>query len=168
MGNPIRVTVALDENTYELLRKLTDRSQSETVRRALKFYHEFREFERVGDKLKTYVELLASGEHVILDIDHLVAFLKLVKDSEEFWEMHKEIARAHAEEFRDMSVGDILKRLEACNLLHVLAAKDEFTVVVDNELLRDFVKVMLEEMLSERGYEICSSVTKIRIKPRKS
>ena len=43
MPNPTRVTVALDKYTADLLEKISkdaDISQSETIRRALKFYNE--------------------------------------------------------------------------------------------------------------------------------
>lgn len=81
MKNPIRVTVALDE----------ERSQSETARRALKFYYEFRELERYErEKIVTYVEMLSEG--VILDIDYWVTFLKFIDShpkSERFWDIQR-------------------------------------------------------------------------------
>ena len=41
--NPIRVTVALDDESYGIFNKLKESfgSQSETIRKALKFYYEF-------------------------------------------------------------------------------------------------------------------------------
>ncbi len=58
MREPIRVTVALDEESYKIFNKLKERigSQSETVRRALKFYNEYKELENYGKgKIMTYV-----------------------------------------------------------------------------------------------------------------
>ncbi len=47
MKNPIRTTIAFDEETAEIFEKLKEEKlfQSEIVRNALKFYHLFREFE---------------------------------------------------------------------------------------------------------------------------
>jgi metal-responsive CopG/Arc/MetJ family transcriptional regulator len=75
MTNPTRITVAFDKQTAELLEKIsTDSqvSQSEVMRRALKFYNENRPLEDPATKKKiaSYMDLLLSGEHVILDVDH--------------------------------------------------------------------------------------------------
>ncbi len=123
MKNPIRTTVAFDEETAKILEELRDSglSQSKIVRRALKLYYTFKDLESHEiEKLRTYFEMLAEGEHVILDLDHLVSFLRLIEthpEKEEFWKVHKEIAKNHAEEFRKMEVNRILKRLETCNFL---------------------------------------------------
>ncbi len=85
----------------------------------MKFYYEFKELETYEkNKIITYVEMLAEGEHVILDIDHWVKFLKFIEshpESEKFWEIYREVAKAHVEEFRCKDVRYVLKRLEACN-----------------------------------------------------
>jgi len=64
------------------------------VRKAVKFYYENSDLARYDKrKLRTYIEMLAEGEHVILDIDHLVAFLKFIETrpkSEDFWNLHRE------------------------------------------------------------------------------
>jgi hypothetical protein len=46
-------------------------SQSETVRRALKFYNENKALEDPATKKKTYfyLNMLLTGEHIILDVD---------------------------------------------------------------------------------------------------
>jgi hypothetical protein len=59
--------------------------------------------------------------HVILDLDHFISFLRIIENpgKEKFWEIHREVARSHAEQFKNMSVEQILKRLEACNLFRL-------------------------------------------------
>ncbi|MEM4733099.1 MAG: ribbon-helix-helix protein, CopG family, partial [Candidatus Bathyarchaeia archaeon] len=72
--NPTRITVAFDPATAALLEKIskeTELSQSEVMRRALRFYSENKMLldPAVKRKVYTYMDLLLSGEHVILDVD---------------------------------------------------------------------------------------------------
>ncbi len=172
MKNPIRITVALDEESYRIFNELKKRtgSQSETVRRALKFYNDFKELEKFDRfKILTYVEMLAEGEHVILDIDHWIAFLKFIEshpEREKFWEIHRDIAKAHADEFKGRDVRYVLERLEACNFFRINEKNGEFTLVLNNEAVKNFVKTFLEEVLKGMGYdfEIKEDLMKIRLR----
>ncbi len=173
MRNPVRITIAMDKNSYEVLEKLkedTVSSQSEIVRNALIFYYHYKELEKYGiDRVRTYVEMLAEGEHVILDIDHWISFLRFMEthpDREKFWEVHREIARSHAEEFSGMSVEEILERLEACNLFRISAKKGEWILVLNDEVTKKFVRTFLEEVFSGLGVkiEIKEDLMKIRLK----
>jgi hypothetical protein len=88
MTNPTRVTVAFDKLTADLLEKLStenDVSQSEIMRRALKFYSENKALEEASAKKKahSYLDMLLSGEHVIIDVDHWLMFLRLIQSSPE-------------------------------------------------------------------------------------
>jgi hypothetical protein len=173
--NPIRITVALDEESYRIFNKLREKigSQSETVRKALKFYYEYRELENYEKgKILTYVEMLAEGEHVILDIDHWITFLKFIEthpEKEKFWEIHREVAKAHADEFRGKDVRYVLERLEACNFFRINEKNGEFTLVLNNEAVKKFVRMFLEEVLKGMGYdfEIREDLMKIRLKVRR-
>jgi predicted transcriptional regulator len=173
MKNPIRITVALDDESYEIFNKLKEKfrnSQSETIRRALKFYYDYQELENYDkNKIKTYVEMLAEGEHVILDIDHWVSFLKFMEthpENEKFWEMHRDVAKAHAEEFEGKSVEYVLERLEACNFFRINVKKDEYTLVLNHEATKKFVKMFLEEVFKGMGIniEIKEDLMKLRLK----
>ena len=129
MVNPTRITVAFDKSTAELLEKIsTDSqvSQSEVMRRALKFYNENRPLEDATTKKKTYayIDMLLTGEHVILDVDHWLLFLQLLASSpekEKFWSEHREIARSHWEQLKTKvhSPEEMLVRLEACNFFRL-------------------------------------------------
>jgi len=115
--------------------------------------------------------MLAEGEHVILDIDHWVTFLKFIEDhpkSDEFWQVHREVARAHAEEFEGKSVDNILCRLEACNFFRVSRKGDEYTLVLNNELTKKFVRDFLEELFTRMGieHEIREDLMKLRLRVR--
>ncbi len=174
MKNPIRVTIALDEESNEIfniLRETSRLSQSEIIRRALKFYYAHRDFENYDfEKIRIYVEMLAEGEHVILDIDHLVAFLHMVDthpEKEKFMETHREIARSHAEQFSGKSVDYILSRLEACNFFRInRVGEKEYTLILISNATKEFIRVFLEEVLDGVGikYEIKEDLTKLRLK----
>lgn len=91
--NPKRITVAFDQSTANLLEKLSkeaELSQSEIMRRALRFYHENKVLEdsAVRKKVYAYIDLLFSGEHIILDVDHWLLFLGMIEsfpEREKFW-----------------------------------------------------------------------------------
>jgi hypothetical protein len=102
MVNPTRITVAFDKQTADLLEKLSANSQvsqSEVMRRAVKFYFENKSLADPNTKKKilAYIEMLQSGERIILDVDHWFIFLRLVALSSQkdlFWTEHKKVAHA--------------------------------------------------------------------------
>jgi hypothetical protein len=177
MRQPDRVTISLDDETAELFQKVKQElkvSQSELMRAALKFYEKYRAlYESVNaNKVSTYVELLASGEHVVLDIDHWLLFLSFIEshpDKERFWELHRAICAAHAEQFKSKqcTAEHVLKRLEACNLFKVSeASADACTVVLGPEVTRRFVKTELADILERMGLDvgIREDLAKLRLK----
>jgi len=179
MKNPIRITVALDESTVALLEKIKREirlSQSEIMRRALRFYHENRDFTdiSVGRKLSFYADMLLSNEHVILDVDHWLLFLDLIESSPEkecFWKKCREVAKSHAEQLRQKvrSVEDLLERLEACNFFRMTKnCENNFTLVLGSERAREFVRIFLEEFLSAAGLraDIRGNIAKLRVTAR--
>jgi Ribbon-helix-helix protein, copG family len=176
MVNPTRITVAFDKQTADLLEKIsTDAhlSQSEIMRRALKFYNENRPLEDPVTKKKvhSYLEMLLSGEHIILDVDHWLMFLRLIATSpqkDEFWIKHKEVARAHCEQLKNTvrSPEDLLQRLEVCNFFRLTKnAPNDFTLVLASEISKDFIRIFLEEYFIAMGVkvEIKENLTKLRV-----
>jgi hypothetical protein len=171
--NPTRVTVAFDETTAKLLDKFcqeTGLSQSEIMRRALKVYSQNRQLEdpAVAKRVQMYMDLLLNGEHVILDIDHWISFLRLIGSSpekERFWAEHREVARAHAEQLKATISGEeLLMRLETCNFFRLTKnGQRDFTLVLLSENSKDFIKVFLEEFFSAMGIkaEIRQNFTKL-------
>ncbi len=177
MKAPERITIAMDKETSEVLKKMKEDlgiSQSELMREALKFYSKHRTlFESIEDKkVYTHAEMLSAGEHVILDIDHWLLFLSFIKshpEKEKFWGLHREVCQAHAEQFKHKSyrVEYILKRLEACNFFKLSkTAKDEFTLVLGSDMQKQFVKTELEEIFAGMGFqiEIKGDFAKLRVK----
>ncbi|HWQ19174.1 MAG TPA: ribbon-helix-helix protein, CopG family [Methanotrichaceae archaeon] len=177
MKSPERITIALDEETACLFKKMKEEpgiSQSELMREALKFYGKHKSlFEFVEDKkVYTHAEMLSAGEHIILDIDHWILFLNFIEshpDKEKFWELHKDVCQAHAEQFKHKlyNAESILKRLEICNLFKLSKRSDkEFTLVLGSDLPKQFVKRELEEIFAGMGFivEIKEDFSKLRVK----
>jgi hypothetical protein len=174
--NPTRITVAFDQATASLLEKISKErglSQSEIMRRALRFYHENRAIENVATrkKLYTYMDLLLGGEHVILDVDHWLLFLKLVESSpeeEKFWEEHRDVAKSHTEQLKSkvLTAEELLARLEACNFFRMTKdSENDFTLILGSELPKKFVKIFLEEYFAGMGVkaEIKENLAKLRV-----
>jgi hypothetical protein len=174
--NPTRITVAFDQATADLLEKISKEaalSQSEIMRRALRFYYENRAIDDAATRKKiyTYMDLLLSGEHIILDVDHWLLFLKLVEScpsEEKFWEEHRHVARSHTEQLKTkvLTAEELLTRLEACNFFRMIKnSKNDFTLVLGSELSKTFVKIFLEEYFAGIGVkaEIKENLTKLRV-----
>jgi hypothetical protein len=173
MGTPTRITVSFDRETAELFEKLKESeraSQSGLLRRALKFYAEYRDMLKGDDeRIKIYVDMLSEGEHLILDLDHWLLFMKYLEGEEKFWEDHHEIARAHGEQLpgKTRTPEELLRRLEACNFFKLKKnSEDDYTLMLGSEKSIRFIKIFLEEVLAGMGYEaeIKEDLTKLRVK----
>jgi len=171
------VTISFDDETAAIFRDLKKDlgiSQSELMRTALKFYSRHKAlFESVDvEKIYFYSEMLSNGEHIILDMDHWILFLKFIEshpDDERFWEMHKRVSQAHAEEFihKNHNVEVVLRRLESCNFFKLSKASEtDFTLILGYDVSKKFIRDELEDILSRMGSqaEIREDLYKIRIK----
>ena len=174
--NPTRITVAFDQSTANLLDKIsteTELSQSEIMRRAIKFYSDNKTLTdpALRKKAYAYMDLLLGGEHVILDVDHWLLFLRLIEnspDQEKFWAEHREVARAHKEQLKSkvLSAENLLTRLEVCNFYRLTKNSErEFTLIFGSELPKKFVRVFLEEFFSAMAIkaEIKENLTKLNV-----
>jgi len=168
--------VAFDKQTADILEKIsTDAhlSQSEIMRRALKFYNENKALEDpvTKKKIHSYLEMLLSGEHIILDVDHWLMFLRLIATSTQkdaFWTEHRKVARAHCEQLKNniRSPEDLLERLEVCNFFRLTKnVPNDFTLVLASEISKDFIRIFLEEYFVAMGAkaEIKENLTKLRV-----
>jgi hypothetical protein len=176
MTGTTRITVAFDQTTAGLLSKISkevDASQSEIMRRALRFYNENRAFEDPATRKRAlaYLDLLSNGEHVILDVDHWILFLSMIESSpekEQFWIKHRDIARSHKEQLQSKvhNAEQVLARLEMCNFFRVSKSSEkDFTLVLGSELPKKFVKVIVEEFFSVIGVkaEMKENLAKINV-----
>jgi hypothetical protein len=168
--------VAFDKTTADLLEKISTEgqvSQSEIMRRALKFYNENKALEDpiTKKKILAYGDMLLNGEHVIIDVDHWLMFLQLIASSperEKFWSEHKEVARAHWEQLKTKvhSVEEMLVRLEICNFYRLTKnGPNDYTLVLVSEISKDFIRIFLEEYFAAMGVkaEIKENLTKLRV-----
>ena len=176
MVSPTRVTVAFDKTTADLLEKISTEaqvSQSEVMRRALKFYNENKALEdpTTKKKIHSYMDMLLNGEHVIVDVDHWLMFLGLIATSpekEKFWSDHREVARSHLEQLKTKvhSPEEMLARLEICNFFRLTKnAPNDYTLVLVSETSKDFIRIFLEEYFAAMGVkaEIKENRTKLRV-----
>jgi len=174
--NPTRITVAFDSSTANLLEIISKEeglSQSEIMRRALRFYSENRVLEdaTTRKKIYTYMDLLLNGEHIILDVDHWLLFLKLAEScpsADKFWTEHRDVAKSHREQLKNkvLTSEELLSRLEACNFFRVTKNSDEdFTLILGSELPKTFVRIFLEEYFAGMGVkaEIKENLAKLRV-----
>ena len=178
MKSPIRVTISFDEQTFESFESLKNElkvSQSELIRRAIRFYFENRITLDKGNRKRTqeYVDMLSEGEHVILDVDHWLLFLKMVEsstDQAEFWNTHREIARSHAEQLskKVTTPEALLKRLETCNFFKISTtsgSSNEYTLLTGPGMQRRFIREFLEETFADMGFTaiIKEDYSKLRV-----
>ncbi|MFW9880019.1 MAG: ribbon-helix-helix protein, CopG family [Candidatus Thorarchaeota archaeon] len=164
-----RITIALDDETNDVLEKLKENSptsQSEIIRKAIRFYNKFKNIfnnsaNGMAERVNMYIDLLAQGEHIILDVDHYLTFLKFIEQSpkkEEFSKINKSIGKAHAEEFSDdddiATVKKVVERLEACNFFKIVKdSPNAFTLLLGSDIQRNFIKTFLEEVLHGMGFK---------------
>ena len=149
-------------------------SQSSLIRESLRFYSKYRELiASVGDdKVYMHTEMLRVGEHIIVDIDHWILFLKFIEthpEQEQFWESNKPIYEAHAEQFgqQGYSIEDVLKRLEACNYFTVNpVSENDYTLILNSDVPKAFLKALLEETLRGMGFrvDIKENFAKLQVK----
>jgi hypothetical protein len=180
MTNPTRITVAFDQATAKLLEQLSQEaelSQSEIMRRALRFYYENKALvdPAIKKKIHTYMGLLLSGEHIILDIDHWLLFLRLIEASpeqEKFWTEHKEVAKSHSVQLKNKvhTAEELLERLETCNFYRLTKnSENDFTLIFGSELAKKFIKIFLMEFFSAMGSkaEIKENLSKLNVTIRR-
>jgi len=173
---PTRITVAFDSTTANLLEKIskeTELSQSEIMRRALRFYNENKVMldPAIRKKAYAYMDLLLSGEHVILDVDHWLLFLNLIESSpeqEKFWSAHRTVAQSHKEQLKSKvrTAEDVLTRLETCNFFRMTKnSEKDFTLILGLAFPKKFVKILIEEFFSAIGVqaEIKENLAKLNV-----
>ncbi|MEM2878821.1 MAG: ribbon-helix-helix protein, CopG family [Candidatus Hadarchaeales archaeon] len=175
MPNLTRITIALDEETEKIVEKLSKEmgvSYSALIRAALKFFSQNKESAKDFESMKLWSSLLAKGEHIILDIDHWLLFLKYIESSdkkESFYEEGKKIAKSHAEQLAGITnkPEDYLRRLEACNFYKLNKdSENEYTLVLNSNLTKRFVKELVLETLAEMGFDASAKedLAKLRLR----
>ncbi|WP_440771058.1 ribbon-helix-helix protein, CopG family [Natronorubrum sp. DTA28] len=177
-----RVTVSLDDDSQAALETLlaeTGNGQSEIVRRSLAFYAA--NFEAASaspsDNLEQYYQMLTSGEHVLLDVDFLHAFLEHCYAGGDpdpaFVDAADRVSDYHAREYaqRFDSVGEVLEWLSFCGFLDVRSEEDDvYHIVFPSEAIRWFMTRFLERSTVDlpTEIEIEQGVSKVIVTERSS
>lgn len=158
--------MSLDDDSsaaLDLLLSETEEGQSEVVRRALEFYAA--NFEaasgRPSNNLEQYYRMLSSGEHVLLDVDFLHAFLEHLFDGGEpdpaFVEAADRVSDYHAREYaqRFDEVGELLEWLAFCGFLDVRREDDGvYHIVFPSRSIRWFMTRFIERSTVDLPTEI--------------
>lgn len=169
-----RVTVSLDDDSKTALETLsaeTNKGQSEVIRRALTFYAANSEAAsgRPSENLEQYYQMLSSGEHILLDIDFLHAFLEHVYDPNKpdpsFVEAADRVSDYHAREYAERfdKIGEVLEWLSFCGFLGVRHEDSGvYHVVFPSESVRWFMSRFIERSTVDLpvGVEIEPGVSK--------
>lgn len=174
-----RLTVSMNKQARKALDDLSNRTgngQSEIVRRALVFYAaNFQAANTdVSGNLEEYHKMLASGEHVLLDIDFLHCLLEYaisdINDPDPaFLEAIHQVARFHAMEYSDRfsELKELLDWLSICGFLTVRETEEKtYHVVFPSQELRWFMTQFIEESTANHPFEleIEQGVSKVIIK----
>lgn len=164
-----RVTVSLTDESRRALEDLTERTgrgQSEVLRNALTFYAA--NFDAAtasadeGVDLGRYYRMLSGGEHVLLDVDFLHAFLDYVEDDggdpdPEFLAVADRVADYHAREYEGQfdDAGDLLDWLSFCGFLTVRhESEDVHHVVFPSESIRWFMTRFVRRVAAGLPFDV--------------
>lgn len=176
-----RITVSLDEDAQESLEELvgqTGQGNSELVRNALTFYAaNYRAATSATSiDLAEYHEMLAGGEHALLDIDLLHVLLDNVKDEDgewpdEFVDGVDRVADYHAAEYADRfdTLSELLDWLSVCGFLSVRESRaNTYHVVFPTEDLKWFMLQFIRESTRDLPFdlEIEDGVSKVLLTER--
>lgn len=171
-----RITVSLDDDSQGALQELVERTEkgnSELVRRALKFYvTNYQVASSTGDvDLENYHQMLASGEHALLDIDFLHILLANVRDDDGTWpesfvEDVDRVANYHAKEYEGQftELKDLLDWLSVCGFLTVRKSRETtYHVVFPTEDLKWFMLRFIKDSSENLPFtiEIEEGVSKV-------
>ncbi len=168
-----RITIAIDEELLKRLKEIKEKEKisiNKLIKNAIDFYLKYKDYGYI-DKINIYFDMLLKGEHIILDIDHWLVMLKLLKKHnamKEFMDEHRKIAIAHGEQLKEKlkDAEDFFKRLEACNFFKYIKDRENvYTLVLNHEEYKEFIKILVEEVLKHMGYSIRikEDILKLRI-----
>lgn len=171
-----RLTISLDDDLAKALDSLQENggdSKANLIRRALRVYlKRQRGRDRPTDyDLRTWTELLANREHVILDVAHVRLFFEqLAHAPAPFWDGLREIGAEHGRQYRDKGmtdVHDMLRVMEAANWFYLAPESDRsWALILTEPSAKPFVKTFLEGFSSQLGgrAEVIEERTKLRVR----
>ncbi|MEM0350926.1 MAG: ribbon-helix-helix protein, CopG family [Archaeoglobaceae archaeon] len=175
IGKMKRLTVSLDDDTIAKLEQLArkdNRSLSEIVRSAISSYYELNQREAIIVDFDRFIELIASREHVAVDIGLWIAIMDEIneKASDSFWEIVEKVGSEYGLQFKEMGLKDlrsVLKFLETTNWFKVRMISDStyslvLTARSEVKLIKKFLEGLLKSMSLKA--EISEGLRKVMIK----
>lgn len=170
-----RTSISLDPRTQEKIKQIvsrTGKSVSEVVREAVNLYYTLEYSSNLPEtSLKTYIDFLSEGEHVIVDLEHWCAIWNELNDKagDDFWEMIAKSGYEHGIQYYNKGLRDvksILDYMEPGNFFRYKEDSDgSFTLILSCPSEIRFLKVFLENILKAQNIdaEIRESIGKLRI-----
>ncbi len=170
-----RTSISLDSKTLDILEELirkTGKSASEIIREAVATYYDLEVSSKVSIKvLKTYIDFLSKGEHVIVDLEHWEAIWKILNEvaDEKFWKLIEVSGQEHGIQYYNKglrNIKSILEYMEPGNFFRIKEdAKNCFTLILSCPSEIKFLKIFLENIFKAQNIdvEIRESIGKLRI-----
>ena len=171
-----RLSVSLDEESVNIINQYLPKykgSKANLIRRALEALKEHQEIQNkvTFDTIKTYVDYLASMEHVIVDIAHWKSIFTEIGDgSQQFWKEVYDIGTEHWKEYYDKgirNVQDTLRYVEKTNWYKLNEdSENSYTLILTVSEASRFVATFFQGFFSRytRNVEIREDYKKIRIR----
>ncbi len=170
-----RTSISLDSKTLDKLEELvkkSGKSASEIIREAVSTYYDLEFSSKVSKKVvKTYIDFLSGGEHLIVDLEHWEAMWKVLNEiaDEDFWKLIEKSGEEHGIQYYNKGLRDvksILKYMEPGNFFRVKEdGENSFTLILSCPSEIKFLKIFLENIFKAQNLkvEIRESIGKLRI-----
>jgi len=155
-----RISVALDNKSYELLQKLANQKRatiSDIIRTSLESYSEISKNDYIDiDNLIEYSQLIYGGESVIVDIELWACLLDVLNEnvSDEFWKQIEKIGYEYGIHYKNKGlkdVGEALKCLEIGNWFRLKPNGGNYVLVLRTRNVEKILKVFLENLFEAFG-----------------
>lgn len=155
-----RVSVALDNKSYEILQKLAEEKRatvSDIIRMSLESYSEIAKNDYIDmENLIEYSQLIYGGESVIVDIELWACLLDVLNDnvSEEFWKQIEKIGHEYGIHYKNkgiIDIGEALKNLEVGNWFRLKPNGGNYVLVLRTRNVEKILKHFLENLFDALG-----------------
>jgi len=171
-----RLSVSLNDKSFEIIQKYSSKyntSQADIIRRALQVLDLVEEATDKApmDSILTYIDYLANGEHLILDIVHWKLIFQEMNQvgSKKFWDDVHRTGDNHRREYFDKGIREvkqILKYVEKTNWYKLKEeSKNSFTLILAVAESSRFIKTFFEGFFSNypQKVDVTEEDMKIRI-----
>ena len=171
-----RLSVSLDEESIGIINEYLPKykgSKANLIRKALETLknHENLQKKVPFTTIETYVDYLASMEHVIVDIAHWKAiFTEINEGSNRFWNEVHDIGAEHWKEYYDKGIRTVqstLEYVEKTNWYKLnIDSENSFTLILTVSEASRFVATFFKGFFSRhpKNIEIREDYKKIRIR----